>query len=309
MRVLTVRDGLTESTDELDAVAVDEQGHVLGSWGNADRALYYRSAIKPIQATVALEAGSALVPEHLAVACASHSAYPIHLAIVHAMLEGVGLHEDDLGCPPAWPLEEGARQLLVAEGERRPRAIFHNCSGKHASFLRACVAQDWPRQSYLDPNHPLQRRVIARVADVSGVVATPLAVDGCGAPGPRGTVRGLAHIYSRLTTDQAFRPAVDAMHRYGALVSGAHRIDALPSRWWGGALKIGAEGLVGAGRHGLGISVKSRSGSRRSALVGLMEVMRLLGVLSEAAQSALAETARPTVLGGGRPRGAVVAET
>lgn len=308
MRALTVRDGLTESTDDLDAVAVDEHGHTLGSWGDADRALYYRSAIKPIQATVALEAGSALVSEHLAVACASHSAYPIHLAIVRAMLNEVGLGERHLGCPPSWPLEEGARHLLVAGGQRRPRPLFHNCSGKHASFLRACVAQDWPLRTYLDPDHPLQRRIADRVADVSGVPALPEAVDGCGAPGPRGTVRGLARIYSRLTIDPTYRQATDAMSRFGSLVSGADRIDAAPSRWWGGPLKIGAEGLVGAGRHGIGIAVKSRSGSRRSSLVGLMEVMRLLGALSEVAHAALTETARPTVLGGGRPHGAVVPE-
>ena len=309
MRALTIRNEIVESIDEIDGAAVDADGRVVATWGDPRRIVLYRSAIKPIQAAVSQEHGADLSPEHLAVAAASHSGYPIHLAIVRAILRDGGLDERDLDCTPGWPLESAARDLVVAAGHRRPRRIFHNCSGKHATFLRACVAAGWPTAGYLSPDHPLQRRILRRVADVAGVDAEPAAVDGCGAPAPRGTLEGLARTFSHLTADPAYRDVAVAMSRFGALVSGTHRPDADPCRWWGGPVKVGAEGVIAAGRHGLGLAVKSRSGNRVTAVVGLVEAMRLLAVLSPAQEAALAHVARPAVLGHGEPQGIVSPDT
>ena len=50
-----------------------------------------------------------------------------------------------------------ARDELVRSGAARER-VYMNCSGKHAAMLLACVANDWPLEGYLDPEHPLQKR-------------------------------------------------------------------------------------------------------------------------------------------------------
>jgi L-asparaginase II len=301
--VRTVRSGLTESLDDATAVVVDADGRVLASWGDPDTPLYYRSAIKPIQATVSQELGAALLPEHLAVACSSHSGHPVHVAIVRAMLRSGGLTEADLGTPPSWPLAEAAKALLLSTGHRAPLPVYHNCSGKHAGFLLACVAQGWPVDTYRSPDHPLQRRVLATVAEATGQPVEPVGIDGCGAPTLRGSCRGLATAFAAMTVDRRFAEVASATSRFPSLVAGNERPDGRLGAWWGGPLKAGAEGLIGAARHGVGIAAKSRSGSSSVAVMAMIEVMRSMGLLSGAALEALQDVATPPVLGGGDPVG------
>jgi L-asparaginase II len=306
----TVRSGLIESTFEGSAIALDNSGRVLAVVGNPDRPLFYRSAIKPIQATVAQECGASLQPEQLAIASASHGGFPIHVALVRSMLHEVGLDESALLTPPSWPLGNAARDGLVAAGHRHPRPVYHNCSGKHAGWLRACVAAGWPTDSYLSPGHPLQQRVLAAVAAV--VAEDParggesaVGVDGCGAPTPQGSIRELARAFARLTAAPRYAEVSAAVHRFPALVADNHRPDGRLGAWWDGPLKVGAQGLIGAGRHGIGLAVKSRSGDREASVIALIALARRLGLLSDAALDALADVAAPPVLGGGRPVGAI----
>jgi L-asparaginase II len=301
-----MRADIAEAWHHGAAIVVDRKGTVLASWGDTDLPIAYRSAIKPLQAAASLRAGAELTPEQLALACASHGGQPVHLAIVRAMLREVSLTESALGCPPDWPLSTSARDRLIAGGATERRPVFHNCSGKHAAFLRACVAAGWPLDSYLDPAHPLQRSVVEIVAEATSVDPNPLAVDGCGAPVLSGTVRGLATGFARLSSDPEFSEVATAVGRYPALVADSSRPDGRLAAWWGGPLKVGAQGLIGAARDGLGIAVKSHSGSRMVAVVTLVEVMRLLGLLPDAARDALTDVSHPPVYGGGRRVGAVV---
>ncbi len=309
LRALTRRNGVVESVNEIDAIAVDAEGAVIMAYGAPDHVLFYRSSIKPVQATVSQEFGADLSPEHLAVATASHSGFPAHLAIVEAMLAEVGLDRGTLQTTPGWPLEVPARDLRVFAGHRKPHPLFHNCSGKHAAFLRACVAQGWPIDTYCQPTHPLQQAIGERVAAVSGFGGRPEGVDGCGAPAFRGTIRSLATVFSKVSETPEFAPVAAAMSRFPSLVSGPGRPDGILGRWWAAPLKVGAEGILGAGRHGIGLAVKSRSGSAAIAAMGMMELMRRLGLLSAAAITALDHVARPPVLGGGRSQGSIVIES
>jgi L-asparaginase II len=305
----TVRSELVESTFDGAAIALDGSGRVLASWGNPDEPFFYRSAIKPIQATVAQECGASLNPEQLAVASASHGGFPIHISIVRSMLAEVGLDESALLTPPSWPLGQAARDGVMAAGHCHPRPIYHNCSGKHAGWLRACVAAGWSIDSYLAPEHPLQQRVLAAVAEVAAAdpalaSTSHVGVDGCGAPTPRGTARELARAFSRLTIASRYADVANALHRFPSLAADNHRPDGRLGAWWDGPLKVGAQGLIGAGRHGIGLAVKSRSGDRAASVIALIAMARRLGLLSDAARRALADVATPPVLGGGRKVGA-----
>jgi L-asparaginase II len=301
-----MRGDIAEARHHGSAIAVDHAGSVLAAWGQLDLPIYYRSAIKPFQATASQRAGAGLVPEHLALACASHGGQPVHVAIVRAMLQEAALDESALRCPADWPLSGSARDRLIAAGATTPRPVFHNCSGKHAGFLRACVAAGWPLQTYLEPNHPLQRSVIEIVAEATGADPHPVGVDGCGAPVLAGTIRGLATGFARLSRDPEYAEAATATQRYPALVADSSRPDGRLAAWWGGPLKVGAQGLIAASRNGIGIAVKSHEGSRTVAVMTLVEVMRLLGLLPEAARDGLEDIARPGVFGGGRRVGAVI---
>jgi len=307
MLAATVRSGLVESIHPWSAVAVDRDGSVLESFGAIDETFFYRSAIKPFQAAVSVEAGVSLPPEYLAVASASHTATPVHVAIVSRILADGGFDESHLGCPPSRPYSPAARDRLAAVGIFRSR-VFHNCSGKHAAFLRACGESGWPVDSYLSPEHPLQQRVIDLVAETTGVPVEPVGIDGCGAPTLRGSLRGLATGFARLSVDVRFSEVATAMHRYPALSGGNERVDGRLAMWWDGPAKCGAEGLMSAGRHGVGIAVKSHEGSIPVACMGLIEVARRMGMLSDAALTALDKVHTPDVLGAGGPVGSMVAD-
>lgn len=281
---------------------MDATGSTLAEWGNPDQPTFYRSAVKAFQATVTLEAGAELPTEHLALACASHSGTAAHLGIVAEMLTHAGLDEHALLCPPDLPLGAGSRHRALAAGYRR-RRISHNCSGKHAGFLAACVAAGWPIDSYLDPDHPLQRRAISLLTEVTGVDGMPPGIDGCGAPTLRGTLRGLARAFATLSVDSRFDAARTAMTRYPALTSGNDRPDGRLAMWWGGPAKGGAQGLMAASRHGVAIATKSHGGSIAVAVQALIEVAERLGLLPAAAANALEPDLRPVVLGGGREVG------
>ena len=250
--------------------------------------------------------GAGLVPEQMALACASHGGHPVHVGLVAGMLDEVGLSADDLKCPPTPPSSPEARLLLARRGAPALKRIHHNCSGKHSAFLRACVAQGWPKGSYLDPGHPLQQGVFELIVEATGEPTEPEGIDGCGAPIASGTVRGLATAFARLSQDPEYADAAVAMARYPSLVADNVRSDGILGAWWGGPLKRGAQGLIAAGRHGVGIAVRSRSGSSSVAMVALIDVMKRLDLLSDAALTALEDIATPALLGGGRRVGALV---
>jgi L-asparaginase II len=305
VRLTIVRSGLGESTHEVDVCAVDAAGSELLVSGDPDIPMYYRSAVKPLQAAVALEAGLDLPDEHLALVCASHSGWPAQVRMVETILHDAGLDETTLQTPPSWPLADGAKALQVRRGAPRPRSLWHNCSGKHAGMLAACVAAGWPTGSYLDPDQPLHRRFADLIGSLSLVDPDPVGVDGCGAPTARGTVRGLARAFSALTGDRRFARVAAAVSRFPGLVADNDRADGVLGRWWGGPVKGGAEGSLAMARDGIGIAAKARSGSGKAAASALVIAADRLGLLSPVMREALAPVAEPVVYGGGRPVGAM----
>lgn len=303
----TVRSGLVESLHRGSAIAVDADGQVLYELGNVDRPIFYRSAIKPLQGLVALRVGVPFSAEEIAITCASHSAYPIHLAYVRKILGDVGLDEAALQTPLDWPLGIGARDLVVAAGHRDRKRIWHNCSGKHAGWIAACRTAGWNHAEYLAPASPLQREVFEIVSDATGVEAGPTGIDGCGAPTLRGSVRGLAQAFARLSSDPQYAATANAVHRFPALAGSNDRPVGSLSAWWDGPIKAGAQGLIGAGRHGIGIAVRSESGNEDVAVLALIAAASELGLLSTAALDGVADAAAPAVLGGGTAVGTIEA--
>lgn len=305
MRLTIVRSGLGESTYDVDVCAIDAAGNELLASGDPERPMYYRSTVKPFQATIALEAGLEAPPEHLGVVSASHGGWPAHLGVVSSILGSVGLDERALQTPPSWPAAEGAKALLMQRGARHRRSIYHSCSGKHAGMLASSTAAGWPTDTYLDPEHPFHQRVTDLIATLSGVEAVPEGVDHCGAPATRGTVSGLARAFSALTVDDRFATIADAVSRFPALVADNDRADGLLGRWWGGPVKAGAEGAIGLSRHGIGIAAKARSGSDRAASAAAVIAADRLGMVSDAMREALTPVSEPVIFGGGRPVGAM----
>src|SRR4029078_1370808 len=118
------------------AIAVaDADGHLLFAFGDVERPVFPRSAVKAMQAMPLVESGAAdafgLGDDELAVACASHSGELAHVEAVRSLLARAGLDESYLACGANGPISEKASGELIRVG-RRPQAIHNNCSGKHA---------------------------------------------------------------------------------------------------------------------------------------------------------------------------------
>lgn len=287
------------------AVAVvSEDGALVASSGDIDQPFFLRSAAKPFQAFVSQDEGAALDPLGLAVAAGSHDGEPVHVALVESMLAGVGLSDVDLRCPPSWPLSEAAANRVRAEGADTPQPIWHNCSGKHAAWLRASVARGWSTESYLAPDHPVQRRTIDVLTDLGGFEAWPVGVDGCGAPVLRTTTRVMARLFAGLATLPELREVFTAMHRYPALASGTYNNDTALAVNLAAVAKRGAAGCLGVAIDGrIGIAVKSWDGAQEIATVAMIATLDALGELPRTAASRLEPLARPKTLGGGESVG------
>jgi L-asparaginase II len=301
-----IRSGVVEAWHDGAVAVVGPDGRGIARTGETDRSYFIRSAAKPVQASVATTLGVEISPEETAVAAASHDGEPIHQALVSSILSRHRLDESDLRCPPSWPLSAAARRRVIGAGHRRPRRLWHNCSGKHAAMLAACVVQGWPTATYLDAHHPLQVRIAAEMERIFGPATTPLGVDGCGAPVFRCTTASVARGFAALLDDDASRGVVDAMCRFPALASGERNVDAAIAIILGGLAKRGAEGLLAVGLPGRGaLAIKIWDGSARPVGPVAASVLDRVGWVPDGSRPALECALASRVLGGEQEVGGV----
>jgi L-asparaginase II len=300
------RSGLVETTHDGAVAVIAAGGELIAASGDIDRPFYLRSAAKPFQAAVAQRLGAGLEPVEMALASASHDGHPVHVAIVESMLAGAGLDDSSLGCPPSWPLSEAATLRYAAQGHVLPKPVWHNCSGKHAGWLRACQANGLPIDGYLAADHPLQTSIAEYLTELGEYPVDPVGVDGCGAPVLRTTTRAMALLFARLGALPDLREVFRAMHRYPTLVSGTGNGDAEIATSINAAAKRGAAGCIGTAiENRIGVAVKCWDGSQVAAEVAMIATLAALGELPVAASQRLAPLARPITLGGGKPVGAM----
>ncbi len=301
------RGGIVESAHRASLVALDADGTRLLAHGGVDDPFFPRSSNKPLQALAMVRAGLDLPPDQLALACSSHSGEAVHRDGVAAVLAGAGLTEGDLRNTPDLPLDEAASRAWLADG-RGPERVTQNCSGKHAAMLATCVARGWPLESYLEPDHPLQRAIAETVAELAGEPVAASATDGCGAPVMAISLAGLARAFGLLASAPAGTAearVADAMRACPRHVGGTGRdVTALMEGTPGAVAKDGAEGVYAVGLpDGRGVALKVVDGSGRARPVVLAAALRRLEVES----TAYDRLEHAPVLGHGEPVGAVVA--
>ena len=264
-----IRDGVVESR-HIGVVSVVRGGVEVAHCGDSSATMFARSSLKPFQLLAMLDAGlssESWSSADVAVMASSHSGQAEHLAQVRSILSRVGLSEADLRNTPVFPMDPAARQNLREQGVTEKASVFGDCSGKHAAMLATCVVNSWPRESYLDPGHPLQQSIRAAIETWTQDRVDHTAVDGCGAPLFSGTTSGLARGFAALVdadpTTHAGRVA-HAMREHPVLVAGRGRdVTAAMQATPGLLLKDGAEGvLAGALRTGsdgpvTGFAIKS----------------------------------------------------
>src|SRR5690242_8375961 len=153
--VEVLRGALVESRHRGAIAVVDAAGKTVLALGNVEAPVYPRSAVKALQALPLVETGAAdrygLGPEELALACASHSGEPGHVATATRMLKLAGLDTCALKCGAHWPIHQPSAQALARDGGTAG-AVHNNCSGKHAGFLCVACALDADRGHYVEPS-------------------------------------------------------------------------------------------------------------------------------------------------------------
>ncbi|MGH2596861.1 MAG: asparaginase [Actinomycetota bacterium] len=309
--VRVVRGGITEAVHLGHVAVCDADARLIASAGDPGRMVFARSCMKPLQAVVSLTAiGEELPDRETAIMCASHNGEPIHIGAVRALLERAGLDADALMNPPGWPLD--AEAMAASQHQHK---LLHNCSGKHAGMLLACVRAGWDGRTYLRSSHPLQRRVLRAVKQASGEDELELSVDGCGVPVHGMPLRSMATLFARLTEPErlgGLAPAADratqAMLVDPYLVGGRRRVDTDLMMVTGDVVaKSGAEGLECAAilPSGLGVAVKVEDGGGRAAAPALIRALHQVDALSASQLKELSNHASPEVSGGGKRVGAL----
>lgn len=274
---------------------VDGAGELVHEVGDPDQFLYFRSSAKPFQAIPVIESGAAdrfgFTPGDLALCCASHHAELGHQQQVLAMLAKLGLDDSALQCGAPLPSDEDEMAKVIS-GERPRSPLQCDCSGKHTGMIAACLQLGYPIDNYLDPNHPLQVQIKALVAEVCHipVEALVMATDGCSLPTFGATLRDFARSYAELAQPTMHQAALnrlrEAMIEVPENVSAQHSLVTDLMRVGNGRIvaKSGAEGLIcfGLPEQGLGIAVRVLDGSFRAHPVIVAQVLKDLGVLSNA---------------------------
>lgn len=291
---VVVRSGLRESSHIGAAVVLDPSGATLAEHGDADALLYPRSTMKFFQAMAVRRAGLELEGEELVLSAASHIGTPEHVRVVRSILSRAGLTEDALQCPVAWPSDSASRREAT-----EPTRITMGCSGKHAAFLLACVVNEWPIGTYLEPSHPLQRLILATVEDFVGESITHSGIDGCGAPVHAMSLRALAVGVGRVgrSSDTDDGRLAAAIRSFPSALDNASVRTVITET--GLVAKSGAEGVfVAANDDGTAVAVRVLDGSQRALAPVALSLLMQHGALDlEVGQRATAAVTEQ-VLGG-----------
>ncbi|MDD2230241.1 MAG: asparaginase [Candidatus Cloacimonetes bacterium] len=281
-----------------DALVVNPQGNVVAVCGDKEKYTYFRSSAKPMQALNVVLSGAVdkykISPKELALICSSHYSEDIHIEAVRSILAKLRLDESALQCGVARSINVEVA-FAQAEAGITAQRIKSDCSGKHSGMLATCLMKGYPLESYLEPQHPVQREILAILSDVCAYPADKIAIgtDGCNVPVFAMPIYNMALGFARFANSEFLaeeyqNPAkriFEAMSKYPEMVAGTggfctELMQATKGRMIG---KIGAQGVycIGIREPQLGIALKIEDGAAGMAACAAMQVLRELKLLTE----------------------------
>ena len=276
LEAILMRGSTLESIHKIHAVISDKKGRVLMCAGNPEYKSFIRSALKPFQAIPYVSSGASSKinnsSKSIAIACGSHSGTNLHVREAFKILWEYDIDINNLKCP-----------------KKFTSALEHNCSGKHAAFLATCKKLNWPIESYLKGDHPLQIEIFRIISEFLEIPENDLHAerDDCGAPTLYMKILEMAKLYSLLSSsDNAELEQISrAITSNPIMISGENKFDTEIIKDSHGQVisKGGAEGIqcLCKVNEGIGIALKVEDGTRRAKHAVSLHLLKQLGWMSE----------------------------
>jgi L-asparaginase len=286
IEVHLLREGMVESTHQVEAVVSDERGRILSLAGSTETSSFMRSSLKPFQALAVTSTGVIqrydLTDKDLAIICSSHQGTIEQARQVFNILWRADIEPTSLQCP-------------IPEG--RESALQHNCSGKHAGMLAVCKQRNWALDTYLHRSNPVQKLIIKKIGDLLGMPGEEFigARDDCGAPTYSMQLSQMACLYAKLASGNNIdlERIVRAMTHHPTMIGGEGTFDTELMSLTEGILvsKTGAEGIqcIGNIEQGMGLALKVIDGAKRAKQAATIHILRQMGWISTTVAENLGE--------------------
>ena len=271
-----IRGSQLESTHKVHAVISDKKGRVLMCAGNPEYKSFIRSALKPFQAIPFVSSGASSIinnsSKSIALSCGSHTGSKLHIREAFKILWEYDIEVKNLKCP---------KKIMSP--------LEHNCSGKHAAFLATCKKLNWPLESYLKGDHPLQKEIFRIISELLDIPITQIRPerDDCGAPTLYMKLLEMAKLYSLLSSsDNAELEQISrAMITNPVMICDNNRFDTEVIKASHGQVisKSGAEGVqcLCKVNEGIGLALKVEDGSKRAKYAVGLHLLKQLEWISD----------------------------
>ena len=276
LEAILMRGSNIESIHKIHAVITDKKGRVLMCAGNPEYKSFIRSALKPFQAIPFVSSGASSIisnsSKSIALACGSHNGSKSHSREAFKILWEYEIDISNLKCP-----------------KKNTSPLEHNCSGKHAAFLATCKKLNWPIESYLKGDHPLQTEIFRIVAELLAIPVSDICPerDDCGAPTLYMKLLEMSKLYSILSSSEnaELEQISRAITTNPIMISDNNKYDTEIIKASHGRVisKGGAEGIqcLCKVNEGIGLALKVEDGSRRAKHAVGLHLLKQLEWISE----------------------------
>lgn len=287
LEVHLLREGIVESSHQVEATVCDCRGRILLVAGNSQTSAFIRSALKPFQALAVTSTGTLqkydLSDRDLAIICSSHRGTIEQARQAFNVLWRADIDPSALKCP-------------IPEG--RTNRLEYNCSGKHAGVLAVCQNRHWPLNTYLHRSNPVQKLILSQISELLEMPGDEIidAHDDCGMPTYSMQLQQMAHLYALLAAGKNvdLERIARAMTYYPRMIAGDGAFDTELMRLSEGELvsKSGAEGIQCIGRIGenMGLAIKVKDGAKRAKYAVAIHLLRQMGWITPAISEVLSDT-------------------